>query len=141
MQQPCLDEQRVITPHPAEAASLLQTTVEEIEADRYKSVKALHNKYGGVVVLKGAGTLVCDGKQTYVCLAGNPGMASAGMGDILTGVITSFIAQGVELVEAVKLGVLIHGMAADQNAKAFGERGLLASDLLPHLRSLVNWSI
>jgi NAD(P)H-hydrate epimerase len=138
MQQPHKDELRVMTPHPGEAANLLQTTVDEVEADRYAAIQALQHRYGGVVVLKGAGTLVYDGQDIYVCLAGNPGMASAGMGDVLTGVITSFIAQGMTLTEAAKLGVLIHSMAADQNAKAFGERGLLASDLLPHLRNLVN---
>ncbi|CAM3638215.1 Bifunctional NAD(P)H-hydrate repair enzyme Nnr [Vibrio aerogenes CECT 7868] len=138
MQQPNEDDKRVITPHPAEAACLLQTSVAEVEADRYAAIKALQARYGGVIVLKGAGSLVCDGQDTYVCLAGNPGMASAGMGDVLTGVITSFIAQGLDLPEAAKLGVQTHSMAADQNAKAFGERGLLASDLLPHLRHLVN---
>ncbi|MDW6094720.1 bifunctional ADP-dependent NAD(P)H-hydrate dehydratase/NAD(P)H-hydrate epimerase [Vibrio rhizosphaerae] len=138
MQQPNQDPLRVITPHPAEAAQLLQVSVEEIEADRYASVQALHRQYGGVVVLKGAGTLVYDGEQISVCMAGNPGMASAGMGDVLTGVITSLIAQGLPLVEATQLGVLIHSMAADQNSESYGERGLLASDLLPHLRQLVN---
>ncbi|WDY55138.1 NAD(P)H-hydrate dehydratase [Vibrio fluvialis] len=132
------DQQRILTPHPAEAAKLMDTKVSSIEADRYSAVKALQKKYGGVVVLKGAGTLVCDGKETYVCLAGNPGMATGGMGDVLTGIIVSLLAQGLSLFEAAKMGVLIHSLAADQNAKAFGERGLLASDLLHHLRSLVN---
>jgi NAD(P)H-hydrate epimerase len=137
-QSACYDEQRIITPHPAEAARMLDCDVESIEADRFQAVKALQQKYGGVVVLKGAGTLVCNGQDIYVCLAGNPGMASGGMGDVLTGIIVSLLAQGLSLFDAAKVGVLIHSQAADQNAEAFGERGLLASDLIPHLRRLVN---
>lgn len=137
-QSACYDEQRIITPHSAEAARMLDTDVDGIEADRFQAVMALQKKYGGVVVLKGAGTLVCNGQETYVCLAGNPGMASGGMGDVLTGVIVSLLAQGLSLFDAAKVGVLIHSQAADQNAEDCGERGLLASDLIPHLRRLVN---
>lgn len=132
------DAQRIITPHPAEAAKLLDCKVSQVEADRFSAVRALHKKYGGVIVLKGAGTLVFDGQQTFVCLAGNPGMATGGMGDVLTGIIASMLAQGLNLTEAAKLGVQIHSMAADMNAKEFGERGLLASDLFSYLRQLVN---
>jgi len=135
---PNIDPQRIITPHPAEAAVLLDTSVEHIERDRFKAINQLQNKYGGVVVLKGAGTLVCDGKETFVCLAGNPGMACGGMGDVLTGVITSLLAQGLNCFDAAKMGVQIHSRAADVNAKQHGERGMLASDLMPQLRSLVN---
>lgn len=137
-QNPNYDDQRIITPHPGEAASLLGTTVQQIESDRFAAIKALYNKYGGTVVLKGAGTLIFDGKETYVCLAGNSGMASGGMGDVLTGVIVSLLAQGLSCFEAAKVGVFIHSKAADLNAKDFGQRGMLASDLLVHLRSLVN---
>ncbi|MDC0610555.1 NAD(P)H-hydrate dehydratase [Vibrio sp.] len=136
--QPTYDAQRVITPHPGEAAKLLGCSVADVERDRYQAVEDLQHKFGGVVVLKGAGTLICDGEQTFVCCAGNPGMATAGMGDVLTGVVTAFIAQGHNLLEATKLGVLAHSLAADQNAKTYGERGLVASDLFPHIRSLVN---
>lgn len=117
---------------------MLATDVEIIEADRFQAARALQQKYGGVVVLKGAGTLVYDGESLYVCLAGNPGMASGGMGDVLTGVIASLLAQGLSLFDAAKVGVLIHSQAADQNAHEHGERGLIASDLIPHLRRLVN---
>ncbi|WP_306331509.1 NAD(P)H-hydrate dehydratase [Vibrio injensis] len=137
-QSACFDQQRIITPHPAEAARMLATDVEIIEADRFQAARALQQKYGGVVVLKGAGTLVYDGESLYVCLAGNPGMASGGMGDVLTGVIASLLAQGLSLFDAAKVGVLIHSQAADQNAHEHGERGLIASDLIPHLRRLVN---
>ena len=137
-QAPNYDDRRILTPHSAEAARLLGASVELIEADRYKAITALQQKYGGVIVLKGAGTLVCDGHETFVCLAGNPGMATGGMGDVLTGVITSLLAQGLSLFNAAKAGVLIHSQAADKDAELKGERGLLASDLLPHLRTLVN---
>lgn len=132
------DDNRIITPHPGEAAKLLDVTVKEIESDRYQAIKTLQRKYGGIVILKGAGTLVCDGGQVYVCAAGNPGMASGGMGDLLTGILVSLLAQRYSLSESAKLGVLLHSVAADVEAKKNGEIGLLASDLLPHIRRLVN---
>ncbi len=137
-QKPNQDKNRIITPHPAEAARLLNCSVADIEADRYQTVKNLYRRYDGVVVLKGAGTLVYGGKDIWVCLAGNPGMATGGMGDVLTGVILGLLAQRIPLEEAAKLGVLIHSLAADQCAKLEGERGLLAHDLFPYLRKLVN---
>jgi NAD(P)H-hydrate epimerase len=136
---PNFDQHRVITPHSAEAAKLLETTVEVIESDRFASVKQLQAKYGGVAVLKGPGTLVCDGEKTWVCLAGNPGMASAGMGDVLTGVIVSLLAQGLSLSDAARFGVLIHSKAGDKEANIRGQRGLLASDVIVQLRQLVNF--
>lgn len=135
---PNYDAQRIITPHPVEAARLLECDVEAIEKDRFAAVRALQQRYGGVVVLKGAGTLVYDGKEIAVCLQGNPGMASGGMGDVLTGIIAALLAQKIALAEAAKLGVWLHSSAADLDAKAHGQRGLLASDLLPHLRELLN---
>jgi len=136
--KPNRDKNRIITPHPAEAARLLDCSVADIEADRYQAVKNLYRRYDGVVVLKGAGTLVYGGKDIWVCLAGNPGMATGGMGDVLTGVIVGLLAQQIPLEEAAKLGVLIHSLAADRCAKSEGERGLLARDLFPYLRKLVN---
>ncbi|MGO1297135.1 MAG: NAD(P)H-hydrate dehydratase, partial [Vibrio sp.] len=137
-QTPVYDDHRIMTPHPAEAARLLGASIEYVEADRFKAVRSLQERYGGVVVLKGAGTLIYDGQHMSVCMAGNPGMATGGMGDVLTGVITSLVAQGLELANAAQVGVWIHSSAADSNAALHGERGLLASDLLPHLRQLVN---
>lgn len=127
----------VLSPHPAEAARLLACTTSDIEQDRFAAVQALQRQYGGVVVLKGAGTLVADEQGLYVCLAGNPGMATAGMGDVLTGAITSLLGQGLSLTEAACAGVLIHALAGDQAAQQ-GERGLIASDVLNHLREFVN---
>ena len=128
----------VLTPHPGEAARLLATSSAAIQADRFSAVKQLQQRYGGVVVLKGAGSLVCDrDSRVAVNTSGNPGMASGGMGDVLTGVIAGLLAQGLGLDDAARLGVCLHGTAADEAARA-GERGLLAGDLLPQLRRLAN---
>ncbi|WP_413283261.1 NAD(P)H-hydrate dehydratase [Vibrio sp. MA40-2] len=135
---PDFNGRRVITPHPGEAARLLNSTVEEVEQDRFATARALQLKYGGVVVLKGAGTIVYNGDRFWVCGAGNPGMASGGMGDVLTGVIAGLIAQGFTISQAAIIGVWVHSTAADQCAKKEGERGLLASDLFPYIRQLVN---
>lgn len=130
----------VLTPHPGEAARLLGCPTPEIQADRYGAVVEIQRRYGGVAVLKGAGTLVCDGSgPTAVCAQGNPGMASGGMGDVLTGVIGGLLAQGLAPYEAACLGVCVHAAAGDRAAPG-GERGLIATDLLPVLRSLVNFS-
>lgn len=129
----------ILTPHPAEAARLLNVTTADIQRDRFTAVRALQRRYGGVIVLKGAGTLVCgpDG-MTSLCTGGNPGMASGGMGDVLAGIIGGLLAQGLEPVDAARLGVCLHAEAADLAAAEHGERGLLASDLLAELRGLVN---
>ncbi|MBS0358139.1 MAG: NAD(P)H-hydrate dehydratase [Proteobacteria bacterium] len=127
----------IITPHVGEAARLLKTTPTAIQQDRLAAVNALQT-YAPVVVLKGAGSLVKGkGEAPRICTAGNPGMASGGMGDILSGVIAGLCAQGLTLLNAAYYGVCIHAVAGDR-AAAQGERGLLATDLLPHLRALVN---
>ncbi len=129
----------VLTPHPGEAARLLEMSTAEIQADRFAAVRALQLRFGGVCVLKGAGSLVAssDG-QVGVCIAGNPGMACGGMGDLLTGVIAGLLAQGFSSTEAANLGVCLHGRAGDRAAREGGERGLLPSDLLPWLRHYAN---
>ena len=135
---PNYDANRVITPHPGEAARLLGCTVADIERDRFAAVRELQHRFGGVTILKGAGTLVCDGTQVYVCLAGNSGMASGGMGDVLTGVIVSLLAQGYSLADAALIGVQLHSQAADEAVKIAGKIGLLASDLVPFIRQSMN---
>lgn len=127
----------VLTPHPSEAAALLRCTVAKIEADRPAAVKRLAKEYQAVVVLKGAGTLISDGAQLFVCQHGNPGMASGGMGDVLTGLIASLLAQGMPGMEAACCGVLLHAGAGDLAA---GESpiGLLAGDLPALIRQLRN---
>ncbi len=128
----------ILTPHPGEAGRLLGCASSVIQRDRFSAVQKLHEQYGGVVILKGAGTLVAaEGAPVHVCTAGNPGMASAGMGDVLTGVIAGLAAQGMNLPDAARLGVYLHAQAADEAARQ-GERGLLASDLFAPLRKLVN---
>ena len=133
-----LPERVVLTPHPGEAGRLLETTTAEVQADRFAAVRKLAQKFSAVVVLKGAGSLIADANgRTAVCPWGNPGMASGGMGDVLTGVIAGLLAQGLGTWEAACLGVGLHARAGDLAARA-GERGLLASDLFPYLRALVN---
>lgn len=129
----------ILTPHPGEASRLLKVTRQDIQRDRFEAVAALQKKYHGVIALKGVGTLIKgDGEIIHVCPAGNPGMASGGMGDILSGVIGGLLAQRLSLSKSTELGIFLHALAADCAAKEGGERGLLASDLLPHLRLLVN---
>jgi hydroxyethylthiazole kinase-like uncharacterized protein yjeF len=132
----------VLTPHPGEAARLLGVSTKEIQADRFSAARALQQKYGGVIALKGAGTIICDEQQIAVCDGGNPGMASGGMGDVLSGVIGSLLAQaeslGLTPFGAACYAVALHARAADHASLEHGERGLLARDLLPWLRQLVN---
>ena len=129
----------VLTPHPGEAARLLETNVEDVESERLHSVRALTRRYGGAVVLKGAGSLVVtDEGMIGVCENGNPGMASGGMGDVLSGVIAALLAQGHRLADAARIGTYVHAAAGDRAAREGGERGLLAGDLFPHLRRLLN---
>jgi NAD(P)H-hydrate epimerase len=129
----------IITPHPGEAARLLNK--DNLEQDRFDTVKELQKAYGGVTVLKGASTIINAGEPdplTRLSIWGNPGMATGGMGDVLTGTIGGLLAQGISQFEAACLGVTLHGMAGDQAVQEDGERGLLASDLMPYLRRLSN---
>ncbi|WP_445146674.1 NAD(P)H-hydrate dehydratase [Dyella sp. Tek66A03] len=129
----------VLTPHPGEAARLLDCDTAAIGADRFAAARALARRYGAIVVLKGAGSLVADPEgRVAVCPWGNPGMASGGMGDLLTGIIAALLAQGCEAWRAACLGVGLHARAGDLAAREGGERGLLASDLLEPLRLLLN---
>ncbi|MBT8440435.1 MAG: NAD(P)H-hydrate dehydratase [Gammaproteobacteria bacterium] len=129
----------VLTPHPGEAGRLLQTDVTAIESDRFAAVSKLSQQLRVSVVLKGAGTLVASqsGKPMAACSQGNPGMASGGMGDVLAGLLGTFLAQNEDIDDAVCLGVCLHAAAADVAAQQ-GETGLLASDLFEHLRGLLN---
>lgn len=129
----------VLTPHPGEAAHLLGVTTATVQADRSACAVVIQQRYGGCLVLKGGGTVIrTPNGATYICDAGNPGMATAGMGDVLSGVIGGLLAQGLSLDDAAPLGVLLHAAAGDAAAKEGGERGLIASDLMPYLRQQVN---
>ncbi|KOR29211.1 hypothetical protein TI03_02890 [Achromatium sp. WMS1] len=132
----------VLTPHPKEAARLLKCSTVEVQQDRFAALHNLMERYHGTVILKGSGTLVGNksSNSSAICTAGNPGMATAGIGDVLTGIIASLIAQGWIPEDSVDLGVCLHATAGDLAAKG-GERGLLASDILPYLRGLLNHKI
>jgi hydroxyethylthiazole kinase-like uncharacterized protein yjeF len=131
-------ENWILTPHPGEAARLLGIEVSEIQSDRVKAAIALQNRFGGVIVLKGAGTVVLGKEQKLqVCSRGNPGMASGGMGDLLSGVIAGLLAQKLPLQDAAHFGVFVHARAGDKAAKK-GERGMIARDLLEYIRECLN---
>lgn len=145
--EPAQHDNWILTPHPGEAARLLNKDTRAIQADRFAAVNELQQQCGGVMVLKGAGSLVASSNAPLaLCDAGNPGMASGGMGDVLTGVIAGLLAQrqnlktdlAQALVVAARLGVSVHARAADIAAKEGGERGLLASDVIENLREVVN---
>lgn len=127
----------ILTPHPGEAGRLLGVAAAQIEVDRFAAVRKLQQAYGGVIILKGAGSVICgpDG-HVHVLDVGNAGMASGGMGDVLAGVCGAMLAQGLDVLEAAKLGAWLHSKAADLAAKD-GQRGMLASDLLPYIRRLL----
>ena len=128
-----------MTPHPAEAARLLACSSREIQSDRVGAALRLAERYGAVIVLKGCGTIVAEPHGRYaICPYGNPGMASAGTGDVLAGIIGAMVAQGLDLWHAALAGVLAHALAGDRAATQWGERGMLASDITAHLPAVLN---
>ena len=129
----------ILTPHPGEMARLLGKTIQEVQKDRVAIAKNFSQKYSVYLVLKGAATVIAtpDGKA-YINSTGNPAMATAGMGDVLTGMIVSFIAQGMEVEEAIKTAVYLHGAIADEwVSKTKATRGLLASDIIESLPAAI----
>ncbi|MBT5032824.1 MAG: NAD(P)H-hydrate dehydratase [Proteobacteria bacterium] len=131
--RPNRDDQRIITPHPGEAARLLGVSKTQIQTDRFQAVRDLQAKYGGVAVLKGAGTLVCDGDQLQLCDRGNAGMATAGSGDVLAGIIAALLAQGLVPMAAACQGVLLHAIAGDLATAEQSEQGVIASSITAHI--------
>jgi NAD(P)H-hydrate epimerase len=128
----------ILTPHPGEAARLLDCPTSDIQSDRRRAITALRKNRGGTIVLKGAGTLVSSATGTpWLCSAGNPGMAAPGMGDVLTGIIGGLLVQGLQQELAAVTGVAVHAAAGDLAARR-GQRGLMATDLLQELKSCVN---
>lgn len=123
----------VLTPHPGEAAKLLNLSAQTVQSDRFKSIEALHQRYGGVIVLKGNGSLIFDGKRMELCPLGNPGMATGGMGDVLTGIIVSHLCQGMSTFEAACLGVYQHAKAADDYVATHSQQSLTPSDVIRYL--------
>lgn len=129
----------ILTPHCGEASRMLGQSTQEIQRDRFSVARALQAEYGGAIVLKGAGTLIAaQDTPLRLCCGGNPGMASGGMGDVLTGIIAGLLAQGIDQASAAAMGVCLHAHAGDAAARAAGERGLLASDLMSWIRRLAN---
>ncbi len=139
----------VLTPHPAEAGRLLGISTAEVQFDRYAAVAAMAKAYNAVCVLKGAGSLIArppraDGAEDdphpdiAVCPYGNPGLATGGSGDVLAGVCGALLAQGLPAFKATRAAVLAHALAGDLAAEDGGERGMLAGDLLPKLRRVLN---
>jgi len=129
----------VLTPHPAEAGRLLGSTAAEIQQDRVAAAQNLARRYRAVAVLKGSGTVVADADGRYaICPLGNPGMATAGSGDVLSGVIGAMLAQGLTPWEAACAGVVAHARAGDLAADEIGERGLMASDITRQLPAVLN---
>ena len=126
----------VMTPHPGEAARLLGISAEQVQADRPAAARALVKKYSAVCVLKGAGSLIAgvDG-QLALCDLGHPAMATAGLGDVLAGVIGAFLAQGMSAFDAACLAVWLHARAGEQ--QGILGRGLAATDLIPAIRQLL----
>lgn len=128
----------ILTPHPGEAARLLGTSVQDVQRDRLGAVQAIAERYGGTCVLKGANTLVSGASPVpWVCDRDNPGMATAGSGDVLTGVIAALLAATRDQLLAATAGVLVHAEAGDRAARA-GMRGMIASDIVAELRGVVN---
>lgn len=128
----------VLTPHPMECARLLHINIEKVQENRLLATTLLQQKFGGVALLKGAGTIVCDGKFLTIINEGSPAMASGGMGDLLTGMIAALVAQGLSVRDAVISAACIHGKAGYLAGRDHGVIGTIASDLLPYVHKLVN---
>jgi hydroxyethylthiazole kinase-like uncharacterized protein yjeF len=124
----------ILTPHPGEMARLAGLTVQKVQEDRLGVAKGFASAYGCIVVLKGNRTVIATPEEeVYINQTGNPGMASGGMGDILTGMIGGLVAQGLPPLEAAKWGVFLHGLAGDRAAQQIGEIPLIASDIIDYL--------
>lgn len=130
-------QQWILTPHPGEAARLLECSTKEVQSNRIEAAKAIQKKYGGITVLKGAGTIVFDGSSLFVNVGTFPALGTGGTGDVLAGLIGGLAAQGLSLLLSAQLGVSVHSLAAELE-QSLGERGMLASDLFLHIRSLLN---
>jgi hydroxyethylthiazole kinase-like uncharacterized protein yjeF len=123
----------VLTPHPGEFARLLGSDVPHVQEHRQELAVQFAAAHGVVLILKGHGTVVTDGRRVYVNPTGNPGMATGGTGDVLSGLIAALLGQGLEAFAAAQLGVYLHGLAGDLARDDLGEAPLIASDLLLYL--------
>jgi ADP-dependent NAD(P)H-hydrate dehydratase len=123
----------VLTPHPGEFGRLAGRSTADVQAQRRELASAFAREHGVIVVLKGHRTVVTDGRRIFENTTGNPGMATAGSGDVLTGLIAALVGQGLDAFAAARLGVHVHGLAGDTAAASIGPVGMIASDLLPLL--------
>jgi ADP-dependent NAD(P)H-hydrate dehydratase len=123
----------IFTPHPGEFARLVGRSIAEVQSEREQLAIAFAADQGCVLVLKGSATLVTDGRRLYVNSTGNPGMATGGSGDVLTGLIAALMGQKLEPFAAAQLGVYLHGMAGDLARDELGEEALIAHDLLDYM--------
>ncbi len=133
----CIPEGRtILTPHAGEAARLLNVETSDIQKDRFSAAKELAERTQAIIVLKGAGTIITDGKKISVCNAGNSGMARAGSGDVLAGIMGALVGQGMPLYEAACAAVMFHAQAGDKAAEKFPERYMLPQDLIRSLKEV-----
>ena len=131
----------ILTPHPGEFARLISCDVPTVQARRQELAAQFAQKYDVVVVLKGHATVVTDGRRVYQNPTGNPGMATGGTGDVLTGLIAALLGQGLEPFAAAQLGVYLHGLAGDLAKAELGEASMIASDLLTYLPHALRQSL
>ena len=130
----------ILTPHPGEASRLLNSDTKSIQENRFASAKNISEKYQAVCILKGAGSIIHGDNKNYVCAMGNPGMATAGMGDVLTGITGALLAQNKKrsMLDIAIDAVQLHAYSGDRCAEKLGEKGMIASDLIPEIRSAIN---
>lgn len=128
----------ILTPHPGEMARLLKTTVSDVTANRFKYAKAFAAEYGVTLVLKGANTIITDGKEVYVNATGNSGMAKGGCGDLLAGITVSHAAQGMASLDAALSAVFVHSAAGDRAAERYSPRGMTPTDMVKELAALLS---
>jgi len=128
-----LQHPKVVTPHPGEMSRLLGSSVREVQADRKAAAVAAALSLKAVVILKGADSVITDGTAVHINPTGNPGMATGGTGDVLTGVIVALLGQGLSPLDAARVGAYVHGRAGDLAAESKGIVAMTASDLAEHL--------
>lgn len=128
----------ILTPHAGEASRLMGVSVDEVESERFNYARQCAQRFHATCVLKGAGTIIDNESNTWVCRHGNPGMATAGSGDVLSGILGALLAQGLDKNMACKYGVTLHAKAGDEVARLYGQRGMIASDLFEAVRALIN---
>jgi hydroxyethylthiazole kinase-like uncharacterized protein yjeF len=129
----------ILTPHPLEAGRLLGCGADEVQQDRVGTAQRLADQFDATIILKGCGTVIAEpGGRYAICPLGNPGMASAGTGDVLAGVVSAMVAQNLSLWDAAITGVVVHAHAGDLAARAIGQRGLIASDIIDNLPAVLN---